>query len=133
MALSTKVSFGDVIVYVLLFLAILIPGYLFIFLFGPHYFFKLDLFRLTVISLSISIPIITINIAHFVNVYQTKDGDYNLVNAIFRAEIASVLVLYLPNIVGYFMNFNLVYGVLALLLTQVFVSVILIFTRIREA
>lgn len=129
---NPKVVSRYIIVYLLLILTLFIPGYLFIFLFQKHYFFTWSNFRLTIISLSISIPVLTLNLAHLLNVYHTEDKEYNFINALYRAQLFSILVLYLPNVIGYFMEFNLVAGVATMIVTQLIVSVILLITRIRQ-
>lgn len=77
-------------------------------------------------------PVLTLNMAHLLNVYHTEDKEYNFINALYRAQLFSILVLYLPNVIGYFMEFNLVAGVATMIATQLIVSVILLVTRIRE-
>lgn len=129
---GTKIYTGFTIIYLFLFLATLIPGYLFLFLFQPAYFFKLDLIRLTVIALSITLPIITINLAHLLKIYQTESNNYNFINAVYRAELISVIVLYIPLVIGYFMKWNLVAGVGAMIITQVIMSLVLVFAKVKE-
>lgn len=130
---GTKIYTGFTIIYIFLFLATMIPGYLFLFLFQPEYFFKLDLLRLTVIALSITLPIITINLAHLLKIYQTESNKYNFINAVYRAELISVIVLYIPLVIGYFMEWNLVAGVGAMIITQVIMSLVLLFAKVKEA
>ena len=129
---GTKIYTGFTIIYLFLFLATIIPGYLFLFLFQPEYFFKLDLFRLTVIALSITLPIITINLAHLLKIYQTESNKYNFINAVYRAELVSVIVLYIPLVIGYFMEWNLVAGVGAMIITQVIMSLVLLFAKVQD-
>ena len=129
---NPRVVSGYVIVSLLLVLTLFIPGYLFIFLFQKLYFFTWDYFRLTVISLSISIPILTLNLAHLLNVYRTDNKEFNFINALYKAQLFSILVLYIPNVIGYFMDFNLVAGVSAMIVTQIIVSITLLVSRIRE-
>ena len=130
--MADKIYTGFRIIYVILFLATLIPGYLFLFLFQPEYFFRLDLFRLTVIALSITLPIITINLAHLLKIYQTDSNKYNFINAVYRTELISVIVLYIPLVIGYFMEWNLVYGVGAMIISQIIMSSLLIFAKVQE-
>ena len=132
MSNNPRVVSGYVIVSLLLVLTLFIPGYLFIFLFQKQYFFTWDYFRLTVISLSISIPILTLNLAHLLNVYRTDNKEFNFINALYKAQLFSILVLYIPNVIGYFMDFNLVAGVSAMIVTQIIVSITLLVSRIRE-
>ena len=132
MSNNPRVVSGYVIVSLLLLLTLFIPGYLFIFLFQKQYFFAWDYFRLTVISLSISIPILTLNLAHLLNVYRTDNKEFNFINALYKAQLFSILVLYIPNVIGYFMDFNLVAGVSAMIVTQIIVSITLLVSRIRE-
>lgn len=132
MSSNPKLLSGYIIVYLLLVLTLFVPGYLFIFLFQKHYFFTWSNFRLTVISLAISMPVLTLNMAHLLNVYTTEDKEYNFINALYRAQLFSILVLYLPNVIGYFMEFNLVAGISTMIAIQIVVSVTLLVTRIRN-
>ena len=129
---NPRVVSGYVIVSLLLLLTLFVPGYLFIFLFQKHYFLAWDVFRLTIISLSISIPVITLNLAHLLNVYRTENKEFNFINALYKAQLFSILVLYIPNVIGYFMEFNLVAGVSTMIVTQLIVSITLLVSRIRE-
>ncbi len=132
MATNPRVFSGYLIVSFLLLLTLFIPGYLFIFLFQKQYFFEWSIFRLTIISLSISMPIVTLNLAHLLNVYKTENKEFNFINALYKAQLFSILVLYIPNVVGYFMEFNLVAGVSIMIISQIFVSITLLVARIRE-
>lgn len=129
---NSRIVSGYIIVSLLLFLTLFTPGYLFIFLFQKFYFLDWDTFRLTIISLSISLPVLTLNLAHFLNVYKTDNKEYNFINALYRAQLFSILVLYTPNVIGYFMDFNLVAGVSSMIIAQIFVSITLIVLRVRE-
>jgi hypothetical protein len=132
MSTNPRVVTGYTIVFFLLLLTLFIPGYLFIFLFQKQYFFTWSVFRLTVVSLSVAMPVVTINLAHLLNVYRTESKEYNFINALYKAQLFSILVLYTPNVIGYFMDFNLVAGVSTMIITQFFVSVTLLVARIRE-
>jgi hypothetical protein len=129
---NPRVVFGYVIVCLLLLLTLFVPGYLFVFLFQKHYFITWDVFRLTVISLSIAIPVLTLNLAHLLNVYKTENKEFNFINALYKAQLFSILVLYIPNVIGYFMGFNLVAGVSTMIVTQILVSITLLVTRVKE-
>jgi hypothetical protein len=132
MTINPRILSGYIIVYLLLLLTLFVPGYLFIFLFQKHYFIEWSNFRLTMISLAISMPVITINLAHLLNVYKTEDKEFNFINSLYKAQLFSILVLYIPNVIGYFMDFNLVAGVSTMIITQFFVSMALLVSRIRE-
>ena len=132
MPTNPRVVAGYVIVYLLLILTLFVPGYLFIFLFQKEYFFEWSNFRITMISLSIAMPVITINLAHLLNVYRTENKEYNFINALYKAQLFSISVLYVPNVIGYFMDFNLVAGVSTMIVTQFIVSITLLVSRIRE-
>lgn len=77
-------------------------------------------------------PILTFNLAHLLNVYKTENREFNFINALYKAQLFSVLVLYIPNVIGYFMEFNLVAGVSTMLATQLLVSITLLVTRVKE-
>ena len=132
MSSNSRVVAGYVIVYLLLVLTLFVPGYLFIFLFQKQYFFEWSNFRITIISLAIAMPVITLNLAHLLNVYKTSDKEFNFINALYKAQLFSILVLYIPNVIGYFMDFNLVAGVSTMILAQAFVSITLLVTRVKE-
>ncbi|MCB0494717.1 MAG: hypothetical protein KDC79_01155 [Cyclobacteriaceae bacterium] len=70
--------------------------------------------------------------AHLLNVYKTENREFNFINALYKAQLFSVLVLYIPNVIGYFMEFNLVAGVSTMLATQLLVSITLLVTRVKE-
>ena len=129
---STRVVSGYILVYFLLFLTLFVPGYLFIFLFQKHYFSEWSSFQLILISMAIAMPVITLNLAHLLNVYKTENKEFNFINALYKAQLFSILVLYIPNVIGYFMDFNLVAGVVTMIGTQFFVSITLLVARIRE-
>ena len=82
--------------------------------------------------MAIAMPVITLNLAHLLNVYKTENKEFNFINALYKAQLFSILVLYIPNVIGYFMDFNLVAGVATMIGTQFFVSVALLVSRIRE-
>ena len=132
MSSSSRIVAGYIIVYFLLTITLFVPGYLFIFLFQKQYFFEWSNFQLIMISLSISMPVISLNLAHLLNVYRTENKEFNFINALYRAQLFSILVLYIPNIIGYFMDFNLVAGVSAMIIVQFFVSVTLLVSRVRD-
>ncbi len=132
MATNPRVFSGYLIVSLLLLLTLFIPGYLFLFLFQKQYFFEWSIFRLTIISLSVSMPVVTLNLAHLLNVYRTENKEFNFINALYKAQLFSILVLYTPNVIGYFMDFNLVAGVSTMILTQFLVSITLLVVRIKE-
>ena len=133
MSTNPRVVAGYVIVYLLLALTLFVPGYLFIFLFQKQYFFEWSNFRVTMISMAIAMPVITINLAHLLNVYHTENKEYNFINALYNAQLFSILVLYIPNVIGYFMDFNLVAGVSTMIVTQLIVSITLLVTRVKES
>ena len=126
----SRIVSGYIIVYILLVLTLFVPGYLFIFLFQKQYFFSWDIFHLTVISLAISMLVLTLNLALLLNGYSTRDKEFNFLNSLYKAQLFSILVLYIPNVIGYFMAFNLVAGVSTMIVTQFFVSISLLVTRI---
>lgn len=132
MSNNTRIVSGYVLVYILLFLTLFVPGYLFIFLFQKHYFTQWSNFQLIFISMAIAMPVITLNLAHLLNVYKTENKEFNFINALYKAQLFSILVLYIPNVIGYFMDFNLVAGVVTMIGIQFFVSVTLLVSRIRE-
>lgn len=82
--------------------------------------------------MAIAMPVITLNLAHLLNVYKTENREFNFINALYKAQLFSILVLYIPNVIGYFMDFNLVAGVATMIATQFLVSVTLLVSRIRE-
>lgn len=132
MSNNTRIVSGYILVYILLFLTLFVPGYLFIFLFQKHYFTQWSNFQLILISMAIAMPVITLNLAHLLNVYKTENREFNFINALYKAQLFSILVLYIPNVIGYFMDFNLVAGVATMIATQFLVSVTLLVSRIRE-
>lgn len=130
---NPRVVSGYILVYILLFLTLFVPGYLFIFLFQKHYFTEWSNFQLIMISLAIAMPVITLNLAHLLNVYRTASKEFNFINALYKAQLFSILVLYIPNVIGYFMDFNLVAGVVTMIITQFIVSITLLVSRVRES
>lgn len=133
MTSNPRIVSGYILVYFLLFLTLFVPGYLFIFLFQKQYFREWSNFQLIIVSVAIAMPVITLNLAHLLNVYKTENKEFNFINALYKAQLFSILVLYIPNVIGYFMDFNLVAGVVTMIITQFFVSITLLVARIREA
>ena len=78
-------------------------------------------------------PVISLNLAHLLNVYRTENKEFNFINALYKAQLFSILVLYIPNVIGYFMDFNLIAGVTTMIVTQLIFSVALLVSRIKEA
>jgi hypothetical protein len=114
-----------------------IPGFLFLYRYKPIFFETTDLFRLIVISLSITVPVLIFNgtiVLFFLatQTHKSEDIDEKSFNKRFGASMyfgsfLSIIVLYVPMILDYFYNFALPGVIKGMLIIQTIlvVSVIL--------
>lgn len=108
---------------------VIMPGYLFFFIFSPSLFYSLDLFRLTALSTAITMPLFFINSSFTLMYYpRSKNEKQFEITATASAFVGSYfsLVLFFPTIViGYFDNdMQLKTGVLFILITEVLIIVL---------
>lgn len=121
-------------------ISIFIPGYLFIFIFKPELFFKLDLFRLSVISLSISTPCFLMN--SMIAVILPKDkiidsghdekNDSIVIEAIYIGCILSSSLLYAVDLFGYLLNYPIKLAIISILACEIFLCIIFYFVNTRK-
>ena len=114
----------------------LLSGFLFLFVFNRSIFISLDLFRLTLISISLTSPILILNICmlHLAvgpdrSKVDVKKFHDILTSSVFIATFCSYIVLYLTILIGYFIPMSLKIGVLTLIIVQ---SIFLIFYRLLK-
>jgi hypothetical protein len=107
--------------------SVIVPGYLFLFVFERKLFLSIDLFRLSVIGASITAPILMLNavVAMFVvSDAETKDkfsdDELNRYTAasIYVGGILSMIVIYLVIGVGYFCSLSMRSGIIITVIAE---------------
>ena len=91
----------------------LIAGFLLLYLFLKGLFFSLDLFRLSMIALSMTTPILMLNTIIFQFKISPKRSDISpdlfhefLTTSVFMGSFASLFVIYFSILIGYFFSLN---------------------------
>lgn len=108
-------------------------GSLFIYIFNAELFFRLDFFKIILISISITAPIWSIN-AFLFKIFEIKKENYSdsLQISIFIGCLFSIPVFYIPIILKFFFNFNTKWGILILLIVQLLTTINFIYTKYKE-
>lgn len=99
---------------------VIVPGFLFFYIYTRDLFMNLDLFRLGTLSISITFPIIIVNgfICHigFVNLNQEDEKifDKGYLANLYMGSLSAIPVIYTSIVIGYFFNLNLKHGIFTL-------------------
>lgn len=116
-----------------------ISGFLFLFIYNKGLFYNMDLFRLSIISIAITSPIFAINATLFHFIFtpdrsKITDETYHkfLETAAYFGTLASLFVIYIPIILGYFLPLTLKGGIIWLLILQAIVAGIMISMKKKE-
>jgi len=104
---------------------IIISGVLFIFSFNRELFFKTELVKLILLSISITAPIWLLNtVLVLLFVKPIIPNDEDLQGCVITGCIISIVVIYLPILVKFFFNITTHTGVIILLILQFCFSII---------
>lgn len=111
----------------------LLSGFLFLFIFKRELFISLDIFRLSILCISMTAPILTFNsflVGHYLGPKRSDVTDEIFHQATgvsaFLGALLSLVVLYIPILLGYFFKLNLQSGIIWILILQVFVILIFV-------
>ncbi|WP_412464427.1 hypothetical protein [Flavobacterium mekongense] len=106
----------------------LLSGFLFLFIFKRELFNNLDIFRLCVLSMSITAPILILNIFMVGNNFGPKRSEVteeifhqSQGASAFMGALLSLAVIYIPILLGYFLKLKLQSGIIWALSIQVFI------------
>lgn len=111
----------------------LLSGFLFLFIFKRELFISLDIFRLSILCISMTAPILTFNsflVGHFLGPKRSDVTDEIFHQATgasaFMGALLSLAVLYIPILLGYFFKLNLQSGIIGILFLQVCIIITLV-------
>ncbi len=117
----------------------LLSGFLFLFIFKRELFNNLDIFRLCVLSVSITAPILILNIIMVGNNFGPKRSEVteevfhqSQGAAAFMGAMLSLAVIYIPILVGYFFKLNLQSGIIWALIVQIFIILVFVVPKIKK-
>ncbi len=122
-----KIKAFPVITFLTLFCGVFISGFLFIYVFNDEIFLSLDLFRLTALAVSITIPLFSIN-GFLILMGLTKDEENAPNNDAFHRAFAASMylgslmtipVIYISILIGYFFELTEKQGILLAIIIEV--------------
>jgi hypothetical protein len=105
---------------------VIVPGFLFLFIFKRDVFLSLDFFRLTTLAISITVPILIVNGIIVLISLINDNKEFQDDNAFHRAIASTIYigsaltipVIYIPIIIGYFFNLTLRQGILTFIIAE---------------
>lgn len=110
---------------------LLLSGILFLFIFNRPLFLSLDLFRLSMLGVSITAPVLALNTILVQSSFDFNRDDVSedqfhrlLGSAAFLGTLLSFFVLYVPILLGYFFDLSIKCGIAFVLITQVLMMII---------
>ena len=126
-----KIKGFSAVTFLLVIICLTIPGFMFLYIFKKEFFLEIDNFRLCVLAISISAPLLVINGIFFFYILVGEYNDEKTFNravtaTMFLGSLLSIPVLYSVIIVGYLFNLNLKQGVLSVAIVEVVFIIILL-------
>lgn len=110
---------------------LLLSGILFLFIFNRPLFLSLDLFRLSMLGISITAPVLAFNTLLVQSSFEYNRDDISedqfhrvLGSAAFAGTLFSFFVLYVPILMGYFFDLSIKCGIALVLILQVLMAII---------
>jgi hypothetical protein len=136
-----KVKAFSAVTFLQLICGVIVPGFLFLFIYAKDLFLTLDLFRLSTLAISITAPVLTINgiIALFGlstgnEESQNEDVFHRIfTSTIYIGSIITILVIYASIIIGYFFNLKLRQGIFILFIAEIIIFIVLIVPLLLES
>ena len=119
----------------------MMPGFLFIFIFDPKLFFSTDIFRLIVLAIAISVPLMMmnalivlqlINAANKKDIIETQDSNVKQALILFLGSLVSMPVMCISILIGYFADMKVKQGVLTIIIAEIILIVIMSFISFRN-
>lgn len=114
------------------FFCILLPGYLFLFIFRGDFYYYLNFFSLTMLALTITHPVLLYNTLMLLLVYKDFDADSKVINSFFKGEIFTTLVFYFSIIIGFLFDMKMTHGVMIVLMVEVLISIYFLYRIYRN-
>lgn len=127
-------SFSAITIFLAIF-SVLIPGFLFLFVFKKNFFYNSDFFRLSVIAISITLPVVIINIffSLLANIRQHVELDneeqfhFLMSGSVYYSAVLSTAVIYLTILSGYLLNLTIKQALIVTTIAEALVVVYLYF------
>ncbi|MGF1637916.1 MAG: hypothetical protein ACFCUU_12645 [Cyclobacteriaceae bacterium] len=121
----STLKYRYVITGLIWFFSILLPGYLFLFIFRGDFFIYLNFFTLSMLALCITSPVLLTNTTLFMLIYRNKEinDDSRFSNALFKAEIVSTMIVYIAIILGFVFDWRARSGVLTIIGCQLLLMI----------
>ena len=138
-----KLSSGKMFIYLTLFSATIASGFLFIFTFNRDMFVELDIVKLSILSFSISYPLILLNgvfvslflsaFENYIKVAKKEDEMHEGVPGLglMLAAICTILLLSVTTFIGYWNSFDMKEAIAELLYFQFLLILILLSFQVR--
>lgn len=135
-----KVKAFSAVTFIQLICGVIVPGFLFLFIFKRDLFQTLDLFRLSTLAISVTAPILTVNgiLILVMMTYDDKESPdeeqfhRNFAATIYLGSILTIMVIYACIIIGYFFNLTLRQGVLTLIISEAILLISFIIIEVRS-
>ena len=128
-----KVKAFSVTTFLYLICGVFIPGFLFLYVFKRDIFLSLDLFRLTALAISITVPLFSVN-GFLILMALTKDEEGTpdedgfhkvFASSIYLGSIMTIPVIYLSLLIGYFFKFTVSQGILTVIIIEIIMLIVL--------
>lgn len=135
-----KIKIHTFEVIVLFTIGVIVPGFLFLFIFKRDIFLTLDSYKLTLLAISISSPIFFINaLIALTKAYPTlenakdeKQYDIYIINVAKTGSFMSCFPLYTIVIIGYLRYWNLKEAVISLLILELAIVLFMFFRDVYK-
>src|SRR5690554_166152 len=128
-----KVKAFSAVTFLQLICGVIVPGFLFLFIFKRDLFLSLDIFRLTVLAISITAPLLIVNsiiVLYGVTKDEVEGPDEDGFHRVFAAttylgSALTIPVVYAAITIGYFFSFTLKQGVFILVIAEAIILITL--------
>ena len=121
-----KLSFKNIFFYCILITALISSGVLFIFVFNYNLFFLLDIWKLLLLSISITSPIFILNSLFILfGAIPSEDEEEFLLTLMLLAGALTTLTLYLVITAAFFLKFKIKIAVIILATIELILLIIL--------
>jgi hypothetical protein len=116
-----------ILIIAIWFFSVVMPGFLYLFIFRSDFYFYLGFFSLSMLALAITQPVLLLNTILFLLLYNKLNTDIKMINAIFRGEILCSFVFYASIIIGFLFDLKMSEGIIIILILQLLVCLYFVY------
>ncbi len=114
-----KLSGSAIILIVIMLATSILPGSLFIYIYNKNFFLQADFLKLILLSSSITIPILFVNIIFALQTFPNKDKDLTFSYYLIMGSSFTFTIIFISILTGFFFKFTIQIGVLIVIGVQI--------------